>query len=494
MEDRRLLRRFVEENSQEAFAALTARHLGLVYSVCRRELDDADLAEDVTQAVFLILARKAPSLRREVVLSGWLFQTARFAARNARTQARRRAAYEQKAAEAMEQQQSEPAEGSAWAEIEPLLNQSLAALKDAERQGVLLRFFQQMTFAEIGASLGLSEEAARKRVTRALDKMRRFLDARGVIVPGVALSALLSAHAARAVPVRLAGAVAATLAGAAPAHVSLITGGILHSMKIIKLKVAAGAAALLVTGAVAYAVARGGPTKPSAAKPISLDALINEGPPLSGMKAPGPKDAARNVVLAGKIRYEDGRPAGGVRLAAQIQSKLLDDILDASKKRLGLSDSQPYRWSDQEREESGNNAVTTPGGTYTLPVGSGVPYNVMVFDTTGKWVAQAIEGASGPRNSTVKLPDLVLTRGAIVTGTVMDGRGRPVPGVMVGSYGPHRPASSPGFISVTADQHGQYRLRVAPGVSRIYLASGPGSASRDVTVAPGVVETVDLVQ
>ena len=102
--DRQLLRRFVEHNSQEAFAALTARYLSLVYSVCRRELDDAETAEDVTQAVFLILARKAPTLRRNVVLSGWLFQTARFAAKNARLQAQRRAAYEQKAAEAMEQQ------------------------------------------------------------------------------------------------------------------------------------------------------------------------------------------------------------------------------------------------------------------------------------------------------------------------------------------------------------------------------------------------------
>ena len=92
LDDWQLLRRFTEHNSQEAFAALTARYLSLVYSVCRREMDDAEAAEDVTQAVFLILARKAPALGRNVVLSGWLFQTARFAARNARLQAQRRAA------------------------------------------------------------------------------------------------------------------------------------------------------------------------------------------------------------------------------------------------------------------------------------------------------------------------------------------------------------------------------------------------------------------
>ena len=97
LQDRQLLQRFIRDNSQEAFAALTARYLNLVYAVCRRELGDADAAEDVTQAVFLILARKAPSLRRDVVLSGWLFQTARFAAKNARTQEQRRKAYEEKA-------------------------------------------------------------------------------------------------------------------------------------------------------------------------------------------------------------------------------------------------------------------------------------------------------------------------------------------------------------------------------------------------------------
>jgi len=150
MDDRQLLRQFVDTNSQEAFSVLTKRYLSLVYSVCRRELDDTETAEDVTQAVFLILARKAPALRRTVVL--------------------------------------------------PLLNQSLAALKEGERECVLLRFFQEMSFAETGLSLGLTEEAARKRVGRALEKMRRFFGKSGVIIPSVALAALLSAHAAKAVP------------------------------------------------------------------------------------------------------------------------------------------------------------------------------------------------------------------------------------------------------------------------------------------------------
>ena len=250
MDDLQLLRRFVDQNSQEAFAALTSRYLGLVYSVCRRELADDQAAEDVTQAVFLILARKAPILGRGVVLSGWLFQTARFAAKNARTQAQRRTAYEGEAA-AMRHEQQQEREDAVWAGIEPVLNQSLAALPSGERECVLLRFFQGLSFAEAGAALGLSEDTARKRVGRALEKMRRFFVKEGVIVPGALLAALLTARAAEAVP--------ATLSVGLPGpHVYQISTGVLHAMKIIQIKTVAavGLAATVALGTT-YSVARG---------------------------------------------------------------------------------------------------------------------------------------------------------------------------------------------------------------------------------------------
>ncbi len=263
-DDRQLLRQFTQHNSQEAFATLTARYLSLVYSTCRRELGDADLAEDVTQAVFLILARKAPSLRREVVLSGWLFQTARFAARNARTSEGRRKAYEQKAADTLREQQMER-QDAAWTEIEPLLNQSLAVLREGERECVLLRFFQGMSFAEAGAALGLSEDAARKRVNRALDKMRQVFIKNGVIVPSAALAVLLTAHAAKAAPLGLAPAIAQSTASVLAGHttVAALTGshayqlseGVMKAMKIIQIKTALGLTTAVVIGLSAYAVA-----------------------------------------------------------------------------------------------------------------------------------------------------------------------------------------------------------------------------------------------
>ena len=246
MDDWLTLRKYVDQDSQEAFAALMSRYLGLVYSVCRREMADDAAAEDVTQAVFILLARKAPTLRRGVVLSGWLFQTARFAAKNARLQAQRRAGYEQKAAEEMLPRTE--TEDAAWAEIEPVLNQSLAALKASDRDCVLLRFFQGLTFAEVGTALGLSEEAARKRVTRALDKMRHFFGMNSVSVPVAALAVLLSAHAAKAAPAHLSGATVNLLDGSIPGHITLISQGVLHAMKIAQMKIVVG----FVPGAILF--------------------------------------------------------------------------------------------------------------------------------------------------------------------------------------------------------------------------------------------------
>jgi len=257
-----LLRRYAHEDSQAAFATLTARYLNLVYAVCLREVHDPTLAQDAAQAVFLLLARTAPSFRSKTALSGWLFRTARFTAQNARTREERRRHYEEAAAKEYAAMET-PAGAEVWAEIEPLLNSSLAALRETDRACLLLRFFQEQSFAEVGASLGLSEDAARKRVTRALDKLRQFFVKEGVAIPAAALAVLLTAHAAKAAPPPLAANLAVLIPGLAAGHLSAaLTGshayqlseGALKAMKLAQLKIlASGLAAIVAFGFSAYA-------------------------------------------------------------------------------------------------------------------------------------------------------------------------------------------------------------------------------------------------
>ncbi len=478
-DDGRLLRRFAKEGSEEAFAALTKRHLGLVYAVCRRELESNEAAEDATQAVFLLLAQKAKTLRAGPSLAGWLFQTSRFVARNARTQAARRAHYEGKAA-AM---QSPTKDNAAWADIEPLLNQSLAALPARDREGVLLRFFQGLTFAEMGASLGLSEEAARKRVGRALEKLRRLFDREGVTLPSAVLPTLLSVHALRPVPSHLAASAAQIGFVTPPAAVTLLIQGVHHAMKIARLKLAAGSAALVLAGGVTYAVVRAAPTLPTAPK-ASVDAAINAAKNPWGPG--GGEDAVRNTVLRGTVRQEDGTPVGGITVAAQIQNDASMKRMQAVAKKTGGATHWATR---QEQEEEWNSTVSAPNGTFSLPVGAGIPYNVMVFDTSGHWVAEAIEGAVGAKNHVKKLPDLTLMKGALVVGRVTTLLGAPVPHVTVQSYGPSRPTTSAATTYAYTDLLGYYRLRVVPGESQVYVSNNTQNVH---IVAEGKTETVNF--
>jgi len=325
MNDRQLLRRFTENNSQEAFAALTARYLNLVYSVCRREVADDETAEDVTQAVFLILARRAPALGRNVVLSGWLFQTARFAARNARLQAQRRAVYEQKAAEAMGEQ-SQGREDAAWSEIEPLLNRSLAALRDGDRECVLLRFFQGLSFTEAGAALGLSEEAARKRVGRALDKMRLFLGKEGVLVPVAVLAVLLPVHAAKAAPLGLMEAAGHVNAGLMASKACELSEGVWRAMRIAKIK-AMTVVAVAGLSVVLPLAARTHRVHPAAVPKVSHQ------PPAATI---GPV-VADHTVLA--IMREGLRSEGGIRSGRVTLSRVTVDLpLDEALLRKSIKD------------------------------------------------------------------------------------------------------------------------------------------------------------
>lgn len=208
--DSELLRRYVEEGSEPAFAELVRRHLDLVYAAALRRLGgDAHAAADVAQQVFIALARQASALTRCPVLPGWLYTTTRNVAVDFIRAEQRRRAREQEA-HTMEELNSPNSGDAAWAQMRPMLDAAMDELSNADREAVLLRFFARRPFGEIGTALNLSEDAARMRVERALDKLNAFLAKRGVTSTSSALAAVLANQAAATAPSGL----VATITGA----------------------------------------------------------------------------------------------------------------------------------------------------------------------------------------------------------------------------------------------------------------------------------------
>lgn len=210
-DDLTLLRAYARDGAEEAFKTVVERHLGLVHSAALRQVGDPHLAQEVTQAVFLILARKAASLNSATILAGWLFRTTRFAASQALRAARRRRRYEQEAAQMLPTTTPDAPEAP-WEDVAPHLDEAVAGLGDTDRHAILLRFFERKEMKEVGSALGSTEDAAKKRVSRALDKLRHFLARRGVALSAAALGSALMTNAVQAAPAPLYQTIAATVA------------------------------------------------------------------------------------------------------------------------------------------------------------------------------------------------------------------------------------------------------------------------------------------
>lgn len=223
--DPQLLREYVERGNEAAFRDIVVRHTDAVYSAALRQVLSPDLARDVAQRVFTDLARKAPSLARTLdaraSLLGWLYRSTRFAALDQWRDDHRR-----KARERLAMQHFDPAPDPApeWERIGPVLDEAMSELGDEDRMALLLRFFQSRDFRAIGRSLGVSDDAAQKRVSRALEKLRVHLSSRGVTTSAATLSIALSTHVVQAAPTGLAALLSnAALAGSTLATTATVT-------------------------------------------------------------------------------------------------------------------------------------------------------------------------------------------------------------------------------------------------------------------------------
>ncbi len=240
---------------ESAFTLLVERYINLVYSTALRQVCNPSHAEEITQAVFVILTQKAKSLSPKTILSGWLYQTARLTASNFSRSEIRRQHREQ---EAYMQSTHTESNTASWEHIAPLLDEAMGRLGEADRNAILLRFFENRTPQEVATTLKLNDVTARKRVSRALEKLRKYFTKRGVILPVAVLTAAISANSVQAAPVGLAATISATAVKgvAVAATVSTLVKGTLKLMTYAKLKLALyiGAAIVLAGGATTAAL------------------------------------------------------------------------------------------------------------------------------------------------------------------------------------------------------------------------------------------------
>ena len=247
MNDYELLRRYLNDGSQGDFAQLVGRHVNLVYSAANRLVRDPHLAEDVTQQTFVLLARKGGQLGSDTILSAWLYRAALHLASETLRRDGRRHRREQLAVEAMSLATPE----AAWQQIEPMLDEAMADLNATEQAAVMLRYFENKSLKEVGAALSFSEDAAQKRVSRAVERLREFFAKRGVTVGASGLVVVISANAIQAAPVGLAATIstAAALAGTTIAATATAT-----ATKAIALNTAQ---TILITAVIVAAVSMG---------------------------------------------------------------------------------------------------------------------------------------------------------------------------------------------------------------------------------------------
>jgi RNA polymerase sigma factor (sigma-70 family) len=295
--DMELLRDYNRQGSEDAFAELVRRHINLVYSTAYRHAGIAAHAEETTQAVFVILARKAAGLRPDTILDAWLYETARLTSLSFMRGERRRQLREQEAY--MQSTIEESADVSVWNQLAPLLDEAMERLEKKDREVVVLRYFKRKSLGEVAATLQITEAAAQSRVHRAVEKLQKYFARRGIDSAADTIARTISTHSVQVAPALLAKTVTAiALAKGAAAGGSTLT---LVKATLIAMKtktiVATTAAAVVILGIGGYLIGTNLVHQPKAIPAPPSSATPSDTLPIK-LANDGFKDPAGNLAAA----------------------------------------------------------------------------------------------------------------------------------------------------------------------------------------------------
>lgn len=481
-ETQRLLREYVEGGSESAYRELVRRYIDLVYSVaCRQTSGDVHHAQDIVQTVFTDLARKARSLPGDVMLGGWLHRHCCFVASNLRRAEARRHSREQEAA-LMTSLDQQP-DANQWQQLSPFLDSAIQELPAPDRDALTLRYFEQRDFRSIGAALGASEDAAQKRVSRAIEKLRQILSARAAVPSLAILEGLLLSNSVSAAPAGWAARVGSRALEAAPVKAGVAAAVLMASTGF---KVAA-VAALIIAGAVAwqgshakhflkgyFTAASTSDAPETAASPRQSSAPSQ--PAIPAAAAPTEADAAvSNILRLHIVSAETSEPLPNVPVELRAFT-----VARKFQKRDLVSDSSGLCLVPPLEGPLESLQLTTRHEGYA--------------DTRLLW--HPARGQNIPASYQLKL-----RRATPISGTVLDAAGNPVEGAQVGFNHQEEPIrstliESPLFQWVTAqtDSAGKWRINRVADEMIVSLRGGAshpehvGTPHFEVNSSPGAEE------